>query len=345
MYAVRKLEHGPGHVGCVEVPEPQVEPGKVKIKIAYCGVCGSDTHLVGGYEPPTAPLPIPFTLGHEFSGTVSEVGEGVTSLKVGDRVTANVTTGFCGKCQNCLTGAISACSESKNLGYETDGAMAEYICMEEGCVFKLPDSISLEEAALTEPCCVAAHAVLELTDLKPSDTVVVMGSGPIGLLVLQFVKACGARTVLTVSKASSRMELGKKLGAEYAFAGDQCNVVQEVRKITGGKGADYVFECSGTDASIAQAIMMTRKRGTIVELAITNPNGSTIKPFLLAVMQEMRIQCSYGHSLATWPKVLRMMEDGKIDTKSIITHQFSFQQCDQAFACRDSNKLKILLHP
>jgi L-iditol 2-dehydrogenase len=346
MKAVRKLERGAGHLECVEMDEPILTSGKVKIKVAYCGLCGSDSHIIGGYEPPGAQIPIPITLGHEYSGTVSAVGDGVKKFAVGDRVTGIVTTGFCGKCQSCLSGDIARCQESKNIGYETDGAMAEFICMEEGTTFKLPDNVSFEEGAQVEPAAVAAHAVLELVDLKPSDTVVIMGAGPIGLLVLQFVKACGAKTILVdVSSGKERLDLGKKLGADVIFENDKCELIKEVRTMTSGKGVDHVFECSGADICITQAIMMTRQAGTIVELAITNPAGSTIKSFLYAVMNNMRIQFAYGHNLGSWQKALQLMADGKINTKDLVTHTFGFEECNEAVACNDSNKVKVLLHP
>ena len=346
MKAVQKLEHGVGYLGYVEVEEPKIAPGSVKIKVEYCGICGSDLHIVGGFETPTSPLPIPFTMGHEYSGTIAEIGDGVTQFKVGDRVTGIVTKGFCGKCRSCLMGDIGRCQDAINIGYECDGAMAEYICMPEGATFKLPDNVSLEEGALVEPAAVVAHAVLENVDIKPTDTVVVMGAGPIGLLVLQFAKACGAKTILAdISSANARLELGKKLGADYTFENDKCNVIQEVRALTFGKGADFVFECTGVDIVITQSIMMTKRAGTIVELALTSAEGSNIKAYIVAVMQNMRIQFSYGHNLGTWKKTLQMMADGRINTKDLVTHKFKFEDFNEAFECNDANKIKVLLHP
>ncbi|MGL6106554.1 zinc-dependent alcohol dehydrogenase [Romboutsia sp.] len=346
MKAVRKLEHGNGFLGCVEVEEPKVSSNTVKIKVEYCGICGSDVHIVEGLEPIDNPLPLPVTLGHEFSGTIVEIGENVKNFKVGDRVTSNVCTNFCGKCINCLTESVYNCSQSKNMGYETDGAMAEYVCMEEFNVFKLPDNISFEEGAQVEPVCVAAHAVLECVDIKPTDIVVIMGAGPIGLLVLQFVKACGAKAILVgKSTSANKLALGKELGADYIFENDKCDVIKEVMIITGRKGADFVFECSGADICITQAIMMTRKKGTIVELAITSATGSTIHSYLYAVMNEMKIQFAFGHTYATWPKAIELMSTGKIRTKELVSHKFSFEDYDKAFHCKDQNKIKILLHP
>lgn len=346
MKAVRKVEHGPGHIKCVEIDEPKIKPGFVKIKIAYCGICGTDAHIIGGYEPPYAPLPVPFTMGHEFSGTVVEVGEGVTRIAVGDRVTSNVPTGFCGKCLDCLSGNMDLCQHGKNIGYETDGAMTEYFLMEEAQIFKLPDNVSLEEGALVEPACVAAQAVLEFADVKPTDTCVIMGAGPIGLIAMQFVKACGATAIsIDLSAAANRLRLAKDLGADYVFENDKCDVVKEILTLTNGRGVDYVFELTGADACISQAILVTRRRGTIVEIGVPNPAGANIQAFMLAVMQSLRIQCSFGYTPATWAKVLKMMGEKRIRTAEMVSHKFSYDECDQAITCNDPGKMKILLHP
>jgi len=346
MRAVRKTDHGAGHVECVEIDEPKIRKGCVKIKVEYCGICGSDSHIFGDFETPTAPLPIPFTFGHELSGTIVEIGEGVEKFNVGDRVTSNVITGYCGRCEACVSGHPGLCKHSHNAGYECDGAMAEYFVIEEGMVFALPDNISFEEGAQVEPACVAAHAVLELCNIKPSEVCVIMGCGPIGLLVLQFAKACGAECVcVDVSKFQNRLDLAKKYGADYVFANDQAHVVEEVRRLTKGQGVSYVFECTGDDMCFDQAVMMSKVHGKIVEIAITNDAGSTHRAFLLAVMMGLDIQCSFGHSYDTWPKVLQMMAEGKINTKDLVSHKFVFEDINKAIELDDPAKLKILMHP
>jgi L-iditol 2-dehydrogenase len=261
-------------------------------------------------------------------------------------VTSNVSTGFCGKCYTCLSGNYYACPSNKNMGYETDGFMAEYAVIEAGIVFKLPDNISFEEGAQIEPACVAAYAVLEKVDLRPDDTVVIMGAGAIGLLTLQFVKLCGAKAIIVdLSTATSRLKLAKKYGADHILENDKVEAISEVRKLTDGKGADYVFECTAAEPCINQATLMVRRLGTIVMLGITSPDGTNFKYFLNTIMQGDNIVCSFGHRIATWPRVIKLISEGKISVKELITHKFKFEQYEEAFNLKDPNRLKILLEP
>jgi L-iditol 2-dehydrogenase len=341
------MEGGSGKLAYVEVPEPVVTPFTVKIKIAYSGICGSDYHIVEGYETPMAPpRPYPLTLGHEYSGTIAEVGEGVDNLKVGDRVTALVTVGYCGKCASCLKGEYFRCAGAKNMGYECDGTMTDYVVVPAAGVFKLPDTITFEEAAQVEPACVAGNAVLAKVNLKPDDTVVIMGAGPIGLLILQFVKLCGAKAILIdLSRETTKLALGKKFGADYILENDKCDAITEVRKLTWGKGVDYLFECTAVESCITQGSLMVRAGGKFVELGITPPEGTTFKFFLLLVMQAIDVLCSFGHQPPMWEKVIQLMAEKKINTADLVTHKFSFKQFDEAFALKGPERVKVLLHP
>jgi L-iditol 2-dehydrogenase len=340
------MDAGPGRIACVDVLEPQIKPYTVKIKIACCGICGSDYHIIDGYETPGAPRRYPLTLGHEYSGTIAEVGEGVTGFNVGDKVTALVTVNYCGHCLPCLKGEFFRCATAKNMGYECDGAMTEYIVVPSAGVFKLPDSVSLEDGALVEPACVAGNAVLEKVHIKPNDTVAIMGVGQIGLLILQFVKLCGGKAIaIDLSREAKKLDLAKKFGADYIFANDQCDAIKEVRKITLGRGVDFLFETTAVEACINQASLMVHGRGKFIELGITPPEGTMFKFFLLLVMQGIDVLCSFGHMPPMWEKVIGLMAEKKIVTQDFITHRFSYSQFEEAFACRDSDKIKVLLHP
>jgi threonine dehydrogenase-like Zn-dependent dehydrogenase len=177
------------------------------------------------------------TLGHEYSGITAEVGEGVTNLTAGDKVTALVTVNYCGHCLPCLKGEFYSCTGAKNMEYECDGAMTEYIAVPAAGIFKLPDSVSLEEGAMVEQAGVAAgNAVFERAHIKPNGTVAIMGAGQIGLLILlQFVKLCGAKAIV-ISRGKKKLELAKKFGADYILANDQCDAITEARKLTLGRG-------------------------------------------------------------------------------------------------------------
>jgi L-iditol 2-dehydrogenase len=346
MKAVQKVDRGNGFLECRDIPEPSAGPGKIKIKVAYCGICGSDLHIVEGFEPPNASYPFPVTLGHEYSGTVVEVGEGVTQFAVGDRVTSNVSTGFCGKCYQCLSGNYYACPGNRNMGYETDGFMAEYAAVDAGIAFKLPDNISFEEGAQVEPACVAAFATLEKVNLKPTDTCVVFGAGAIGLLTLQFLKLCGSKVIVAdLSSVAGRLELAVKYGADLVIENDKVDAMAEIRKATGGAGADYIFECTAAEPCINLATLTVKRGGTVVMLGITAPTGTTFKYYLLSMLQGNTIINSFGHRLHTWPRVISLIAEGKISVKDLVTHKFTFEQFEEAFGCKDPGKIKVLLHP
>jgi Threonine dehydrogenase and related Zn-dependent dehydrogenases len=347
MLAVRKMDHGPGHLSCENVPEPELKPGMVKLKIAYCGICGTDTHTYHGVESAFFPFHFPVTFGHEYSGEVIEIADDVTTLKVGDMVTARAVTGFCGNCEPCLTGRPGACvNHSATAGLDIDGAMSEYFCIEAGCCYKFPDTISAEEAAVTEPACVAVHACTELIDLKPYDTVMIMGAGPIGLLCLMAVKANGARAVMVdLSSAKFRLEKAGEIGADLVLESDKDNIPAEIRKFNGGKAADYCIDATGVAACLDTCILCTKKNGTIVEVGICDPKGITLKNFLLAILLEQRIQFSYGSVGNTWARTLDMMASGKMNVKQIITHTFPLTECQKAFDLNDGTNLKVLMHP
>ncbi len=348
MKAVRKMDHGIGFVSCVDIPEPQiVRPDDIKIKVEYCGICGTDDHIVNhGLEPPRAPLPVPVTLGHEFSGTVVEVGPAVKNIKVGDRVTTGGLTGFCGRCYACIAGSIGGCATAKSIGYETDGAMAEYIVHEEPYTFKLPDNMSFEEGALIEPSAVACHAALEMTHISPTDTVIVMGAGPIGLLVMQFAKLTGAKVfVVDVSASKGKLELAKQLGADGVFENDTQNVVMEVLKMTGGRGVNVTFDCTSNPTCIDQAILMTCFGGQVTMVGTPGPEGYQLKRMLISFMKEQKLQNAFAHRVSTWPKAIRLIAEGKIKVAPLVSHKFKFEDCEKAFSFRDPMKIKVLMEP
>lgn len=340
MKAVQKLENGHGNIGCVNVPEPAVQPGQVKIKVQFAGICGSDVHYYHG----DVPMAVPITLGHEFSGTVVEVGQGVTAFAVGDKVTTETAKESCGTCRHCRTGLYSLCNNRRALGQQVDGSMAEYVTMPEARVHRIPPNVSMEAAALCEPACIAYHAVVDLCNIAPGDTCVVIGPGPIGMLCAQILTARGACVVL-VGKArhKKRLELAKTLGADVTLASDEVDAVKEVRALTEDFGADFVFECSGKDDAISEGIEMLRKGGTLVEVGVTSPAGSKIDAFLAAVLKEINIQGSFSHRYPNWDRVLQMMEHDQIKADPLVSAKYPFEECETAFTAKDT--IKVLLQP
>lgn len=339
MKAVQKFQHGYGNIHCVEVPEPSPERGQVKIKIAYTGICGTDLHFYDESFPLTVPLPL--TLGHEFSGVVCEVGEGVTQWKVGDRVTAETAKETCGVCERCQTGQHSLCTQRRAFGQQLDGVMAEYICTDAKRVHRVPDTVSLLEASMCEPSCVAYHAVLSLTDIKPGELAVVIGPGPIGMGVVQMLAAAGAYIlILGRRRNQKRLELALSMGAAEAVYIDEEDALAKVMALTGNQGADYIFDCAGKDDAIEMGIGLCKKGGTFVEVALTDFKGSTIHNFSDIVMKEIRFQGSFSHRYREWDRVLNMMARKKLDVLPMVSHKFKLEECVEAFEAKD--KLKVI---
>lgn len=266
MKAVRKLEPGYDKMELQQVEEPNVTGTLVKIKTAFTGICGSDIHTFKGeYKNPKTPV----TLGHEFSGTVVEVGPEVKKVKVGDRVVSETTFETCGKCRYCLEKDYNLCSNRRGIGTQQDGSFAEFLVSKEESVHIIPDNVTFEAAALTEPLACCVHAALEKTTIKATDTVLIVGPGPIGLLLAQVVKAQGAKVIISgITKDKPRLDLAKELGIDVAVDSMTEDLTNIVLELTDGYGADKVFDCSGFAPAVNQALAVTSKKGTFVQVGL-----------------------------------------------------------------------------
>ena len=224
-------------------------PGEVKIKVHWCGICGSDLHeyLAGPiFIPVEKPHPLtgkkaPIILGHEFSGEIVQIGAGVPAIQVGDRVTASASRS-CGECFWCKRGETIICEKNAGTGLQADGAFAEYVNVP--AYDKLPDSVTFEEAALAEPLAVGVHA-MKRAQIQPEDNVVIVGAGTIGLSVLQAARASGAKITMVVEKAEARKAYARQLGATMVLDPSRMDIPGAVHEATGGVGADLGFECVG----------------------------------------------------------------------------------------------------
>ena len=340
MKAVIKMEGGAGHIICTEVAKPRVGAGKVLIKVAAAGICGTDLKIQSGDFPCNPPV----VLGHEYSGIVEEVGKGVIGVEPGDKVISETAGIVCGKCEFCMSGEYLMCDERLSIGYGVDGAMAEYICVREEIVHKVPQGISLEEAALCEPAAVAFHAVFDCAEIKPFHTVLITGPGTIGQLAAQMVKSTGAQVILAGTKKDAyRLEIAEHLGIDTVMS-DQTDLMGYVEKKTKGELVDYAFECSGAGAAISGALSCLRKKGMLVQVGLTK--DSLIVDYGLIPMKQIQIRGAFGHLNRDWIGVLKMVEKKQIDVKPLITHKYSLNNWQEAFAQAENlDCLKVLLHP
>ncbi|HHM12764.1 MAG TPA: galactitol-1-phosphate 5-dehydrogenase, partial [Planctomycetaceae bacterium] len=251
----RKLE-------VTDFPQPEVGAGEVRIAVRACGICGSDIH---GYDGSTGRRIPPLVMGHEAAGVVVETGPGVDAFRVGDRVTFDSTV-WCGECDYCRRGAINLCDRRQVLGvscgdYRRHGAFAEYVVVPERIVYRLPDELPFHHAALIEAVSVAVHAV-ERTPVRLGDTAVLVGSGMIGLLVLQALKLAGAAKVIAIDRDETKLELARELGAtDVIRASTPEEVGAAVSEVTGGRGADVAVEAVGIEPTVAAAVASVGKGG------------------------------------------------------------------------------------
>ena len=342
MKAIIKTQEGFGHIVCRETAEPSPQEGEVRIGIAYAGICGTDTSIFTGAKPTHPPI----IMGHEFSGVITETGEGVTGWKPGDRVVAETTKVFCGHCEFCRTGQHSLCPERGALGQQVDGVFAESVCQKAEMLHRIPDGVSLLEAAMIEPAACCCHAVYDLNDIKPTDTVVVIGPGPMGLITAQLVKAAGAKLIVAgIACDRERLKLAAELGADRTVVTDEEDLKTVVDGLTAGRGADIVFDCAGFASCIDTAFDTVRRMGTVVQVGIPNAQGVTLRSYDKVMLKELRVLGSFSHRSWNWDRALELVERGLLRLRPLISHSFTLEEGEQAFAVKDKTKIIFNIHP
>lgn len=342
MKAIQKLKPGLGNISVVDIPEPAPEDDEVKIKVAYAGICGTDMAIYNGTKPTNPPL----VMGHEFSGIITEVGKNVTGWKIGDRVISETTKLCCNDCDFCRTGQHSLCKKREALGQQLDGVFADYCTQKASFLHHLPSTISFRDAALSEPAACAYHAVYELNDIKPIDHCLVIGPGTIGLLVVQLLKALGAYVVVMGRKGTdSKLELARSLKADYAFDASKAEISKVLDEHTNGKGFDFVFECSGSEAAIQSSFDLAKTSGTIVQVGIPPLTGVSIPSYSKVMLKELKVQGAISQRYLNWDRVVELMERGLLNPEPLISHTFTLNQAQDAFDAKGKIKVLFEIHP
>ena len=304
------------HFAIQDVPQPQAAPQEVLIQVRACGLCGSDIHGMDGSSGRRIP---PIIMGHEASGVIAQVGRGVTAWQPGDRVTFDSTI-WCGACSFCASGRGNLCENRRVLGiscaeFRQDGALAEYVAVPQNIVYRLPDGLSFEQAAMVEPVSVAVHGVGRVS-VRLNDTAVVVGSGMIGLLVVQALRAAGCGRILAVDVQPARLELACRLGADEGLSPKETDVVAEVLRRTGGRGADVVMEAVGLPETVALAIASVRKGGAVG--LVGNLAAEAPLPLQAVVTREITLYGSCASS-GEYPACLDMIARGTIQLEPLIS--------------------------
>ena len=306
----------PSQLEFTDVPAPVAADDEVLLRIRACGICGSDIH---GWDGSTGRRLPPLIMGHEASGEIVSVGPRVERWRAGDRVTFDSTIS-CGKCSYCLEGHINLCENRRVVGvapaeFRQHGAFAEFLALPPRILYPLPDALSFQHAAMIEPVSIAVHAV-QRVKIAPTDTVVVIGSGMIGLFVVQALRWAGAKKIIAVDLAENRLALARELGATDTIKSDACDVAAEVARLTGGRGADHAFEVVGLSATFNLAITTLRRGGSLVLVGNLAPKIEF--PLQVVVNREFTLHGSCA-SAGEYPLCLDLISRGIIRVEPMIS--------------------------
>jgi (R,R)-butanediol dehydrogenase/meso-butanediol dehydrogenase/diacetyl reductase len=340
--------HGPNKLEVEDVAEPAPTPETVKVKVGFNGICGTDLHeyYAGPIFIPTEPHPLthqqmPLVIGHEFSGVITDVGDGVTGWAEGDRVAIEPVY-KCGHCPSCRAGNYNICAQIGFHGLMSDGGMAEYTIVPTDMLHKLPDNVSLQLGALVEPMSVAYHAAT-LSDVKSGDTAMVFGAGPIGIGLWFALRGRGVEDVFVVEPSPTRRASIEALGAA-TLDPTAVDVPAFIADHTVGGGADAVFDAAGVAPAIEVALACVGARRPMVSVAIYEKPLTT--PLLNLVMNESRIQGSLCYTAADFEAVIALMAQDAYDTTGWVTEIGIDDVVEQGFeALHLGTKMKVLVDP
>ena len=329
----------------VDMPEPEMGPDDVLVRVRACGICGSDVH---GYDGSSGRRHPPLIMGHEAAGEVARVGAGVRNFRPGDRVTFDSTV-YCGKCQFCVRGDVNLCDDRQVVGvapveYRRHGAFAEYVSVPQHIVYRLPDSFPYEHAALIEAVSIGVHAV-SITPVKLGDTVVMVGVGMIGSVTLQAAKAAGCGRIIAVDIDDIKLERAKAIGATDTLNPNKVDIKQAVLEMTGGRGADLAFESVGFSESVNTAIYAVRKGGSVTLIGNLSPKIEM--PLQYVVTREIRLQGSCA-SCGEYPQCIDLMARGIIKVAPLISAVAPLAEGPSWFDRlynHEPNLVKVVLQP
>lgn len=343
MKAVMKIAPGVGHIEIRDIAEPQVQPGQVKIKIHSAGICGTDIHI---YKDEFRSWP-PVVLGHEVSGEIVDLGDGVEGLSHGERVTSETYFATCGTCRYCRNGQTNLCLNRRSIGSAVNGGFTQYVVVPAKNIHRLPENVSFRAGALTEPLACVAHGVLlNAPTVSAGDVAVIAGPGAIGLLALQVIKAAGATVmILGTNGDEQRLALAQELGADYTVNVQQQEPLSLVQELTDeGMGADVVYDCSGAGPAAMQLLKLVRRRGRYVQIGLFGKPVSWDLDQLC--YKELIVTGSNASTPPSWLRALRLLANGTVKTEPLITHTFPVTEWEAAFNhFEQKSGIKTLLQP
>lgn len=339
MKALIKKGLGVENIGIEEINPPSIKANQLKVKVHATGICGTDVHMLEDEYPADYPV----VLGHEYSGYVDDIGSNVTNFKKGDRVVSHTAAVTCGDCYYCKHGLLMLCEERKSIGSGVNGAFAEYVVIPAELAYKVPENISMDEAALSEPLACIVRSVIERATVKAGDDVVVAGPGTIGLLTLQVVQASGGNVVVVgTSQDKARLKLAQELGAKDIVIVDDENEREKLESLMGT--FDVAFECSGAAPSADNCLHLLKKTGLYVQVGLY---GKKIEfDHDLALMKEINITNSYASEPTSWARALQLLEAGQVNVRPLISNKLPLVEWKKGFdIVMNKEGFKVLLDP
>ncbi|AHG01667.1 alcohol dehydrogenase (plasmid) [Halostagnicola larsenii XH-48] len=327
MRGLAKTSREYGQMELVDRERPDPAPGEALIEVDYAGLCGSDAGIYK-FKSAFERMDLPTVIGHEYTGTVVETGDGVTEFQVGDRVVERPIRG-CGECYQCKMGEENVCQDAVITGVDHDGAYAGYISVPETALQHVQDGVDPKHAALVEPTSIGARAVIQNSRVGAGDRVLVAGPGPIGLLTAQIADAQGGDIVVAGvgSDTNYRLPLAEELG--FPTLNVETDDLEGVREeLTDGAGYDVVFDTTGHPSGLTMAVDEVRKGGQIVMVGQT---GETTMAYSPLVRAEIDLQCSYASTWEDFERSLRLIESGDVDLETFLDDRYSLLEADEAF--------------
>jgi threonine dehydrogenase-like Zn-dependent dehydrogenase len=350
--------YGEGDMRLVDdyaVPRP--EPGEVLIRVRACAICGSDPKILAHGWPNHPPYGVPgqpggFIFGHEYTGEIAAVGEGVTEFAPGDRVAVEPHKG-CGVCANCRDGLYTTCLNYGNqakghrhYGFSTNGGYAEYACNHVNSVYRVPDDMSLDEATLITTAATSLYGIRRIGGIQCGETVVVSGPGAIGLMAVIMARLLGAGTIVLTGTRAERLELGRRLGADVTVNVREEKVVERIMALTGGVGADAVIECAGTPQAAVDAVEYAKKNGRVALVGIyQQPTALNVNKI---VQWNITVAGSKAEGERSMAQALALLGRGTVDLAPLVTHTFPLDQIHAAFETAEKRlggAIKVVVKP
>ena len=319
---------------------PKAEKDWVVVQNEFCGVCGTDVHIYHG-EPGSADVNPPVVLGHEYSGIVTEIGEGVTNVKVGDHVTIDPNI-YCGQCNFCRDGKKQMCESMEAVGVTMNGGFAQYSTVPKAQAFKLQDDVPFEAGAMAEPVACCIHGI-DLAGIKAGDNVCVVGGGAIGLIMVQLAKLSGAANVILSEPNALRRKIALELGADLTVDPVNEDYINSVSEFIGEDGADVVIECVGNNRAVQSAFDLSKKGATVLLFSVPKVDAEFGLKLFDVFKKELTIKGSFVNP-ETHSRAVKLINSGKLDLMPIITHRFPVEGLEDAIKTQmGSESIKVLV--